>query len=952
MNRDLAMPQSIRPALHRLSLRAALLGCVLAPLQPAISWAQPAERAAAATARGDLRNAQLEWRNAVRQDPAATASRVALAEISLELGDGETAEREARAALRIGYDQAAGTALLMRAFLVSGRFDELLREFAMPDQAGATPAQPSPITPATAAQVAAGRGLAYLALRQLPEARAAIATAQLLAPQAAEPDLAAIALLLSEGDRRAAEPIIDALLQRQPNNVEALLRKGGLLFERNEPRLALERFDLAVGVAPGNVLARMRRGETLLLLGEPARAQLDIDAALAVVPGSPPALFLRAMLLAGAQNWAGVDEVLQRIGPQLGNLSDGFLLMATAKRRLGQLAQAEDAARRHLARRPEDPRGARLVAIFDMEANRFDDATAVLTRLQERGGADALALDMLGRLHSAAGRRAEAVAAFAAASALAPQDAGLMSRLAAARLAGGDVAGTLSAAGDALRLNPQSPGVREMLAFAALFRGDIAAVGNELDQLSPAAKRGEAAGLLAGTTRLMRMELPQARAAFQAVLQEHPGSVAGRLWLARVARIQGQPAEVERLLGEVLRAEPGNIEAAGLLAAAALPGQPRAAEARATLQAAQSAAPAQLSLAQTMANLHIRAGEAIMAVGILTAPELQSQPGAAFALAEAHAAAGDWPAAETASRRALAEAPASTPARRQLAALLLRGGDARGAEALIEQGLRERPADGSLQQTLVAIIRQSRGIEPALEAASRLAGRADAQPAAAQLPGDLLVVAQRLPEAVKAYEQALVATPSSALALRHAAALHANGQADAAAAALRAWLERMAQDDEAGLLLSQFDIQAGRLEEAERRLDGIVARRADDPVALNNLAWVLGERGGEAASGRARALAERAYFLAPGPDVADTLGWILARSGQPAQAVPLLRQSAAARATPRPDPAAAYRLAFALNAAGEREQARQVLTPVLAEAPAFPGRAEAERLLAELNQQR
>jgi UDP-N-acetylmuramoylalanine-D-glutamate ligase len=57
----------------------------------------------------------------------------------------------------------------------------------------------------------------------------------------------------------------------------------------------------------------------------------------------------------------------------------------------------------------------------------------------------------------------------------------------------------------------------------------------------------------------------------------------------------------------------------------------------------------------------------------------QAQPGAAFALAEAHASAGDWPAAETASRRALAEAPASTPARRQLAALLLR--DA-GLEAL------------------------------------------------------------------------------------------------------------------------------------------------------------------------------------------------------------------------------------------------------------------------------
>ena len=934
-------PAVIRAVAQPARLPALLLGCALLALGTPVAWAQPAERAAAATARGDVRSAQIEWRNAVRQQPAATAARVALAETSLELGDGETAEREARAALRLGHDAAAGTALLMRAFLVTGRFDELLREFAQPADATAA-----------AGQVAAGRALAFLALRQVSEAREAIATAQRLAPTAAEPDLAGIALALAEGDRATAETIVDRVLQRHPDNVEAMLRKGGLLFERREPRLALARFDRAITLAPGNVLARLRRGETLLLLDEPARAQADVDAALAVVPGSSPAQFLRAMLQARAQDWAGVDATLQRIGPQLGNFPDGYLLLATAKRRLGQTAQAEDAARRHLARRPDDARGARLVAVFDLEANRFEDATAVLTRLNERGGADALSLDMLGRLHSAAGRRTQAVAAFTAAAALAPQDAALMSRLAASRLAAGDVAGTVNAAGNALRLDPENPGVREMLAFAALYRGDLAGVGSELDQLSPTARRGEAAGVLAGTTRLMQLELPQARVAFRSVLREHPASVAARLGLARVARMEGQAAEVETLLGEVLRTEPGNAEAAGLLAASAMPGQPRAAEARAVLQAAQGAAPRQLTLGLTLANLMIRSGDAAGAVRVLAAPELQAQPGAALALAEAHAAAGDWPAAEAASRRALAETPASTPARRQLAALLLRGGDARGAEGVIEQGLRDRPADASLQQTLVAIIRQSRGLDAALEAADRLAARADAQPAAAMLRGDLLVVAERLPEAVQAYDRAQRATPSAVLALRHAAALRAAGQAEAAAAALRAWLEGAATDDEAGLMLSQLELEAGRFTDAERRLEAIVARRPDDAVALNNLAWVLGERGGEAAAGRARALAERAYFLAPGPDVADTLGWILARSGQASQAVPLLRQSAAARATAQPDPGSSYRLAFALNAAGERDEARLVLTPVLAQAPAFPGRAEAERLMTELNRRR
>ncbi len=918
--------------MSRMILAPLLLGCALFAAQAA---AQPAERAAIAAARGDLRTAQIEWRNAVRAQPALVSARIALAETSLELGDGETAEREARAALRLGHDAAAGTALLLRAFLVTGRFEELLREFPQPDDA----------VPA-AGQLAAGRGLALLALDRRPQAREAIELAQRLAPQAAEPALAASALAIAEGDRAEAERIIDAVLERHPAQVEALLRKGGLLFERREPAQALARFDRAVMLSPGHVLARLRRAETLLLLNEPARAEADVDAALAIVPGSGPAQFLRAMLLARRQDWAGVDAALQRIGPQLAALPDGWLLLATAKRRLGQTAQAEDAARRHFARRPEDARGARLLAVLDMEANRFDDATAVLTRLVERGGADALALDMLGRLHSAAGRRTQASAAFAAAVALAPQDGGLRSRLAAARLAQGDVTGSMTAAGEALRLNPQNPGMAEMLAFGALYRGDLTALGEALDQLSPQARSGEAPALLAATSRLMRLELPEARLAFAALLRAHPTSLAGRVGLARVARMQGEYAEAEALLAEVLRIEPGHLEAVALLAGSALPGQPRAAEAQAVLLAVQAAAPAQPGLALAAANLSILSGDPAQATRILAAPALTGQPGITLALAEAHAAAADWPAAEAASRRALAEAPGSTPARRQLAALLLRGGDTRGAEALVQQGLRERPADAALQQTWLAIIRQARGLDAALQAAETLAARPDTQPAAAMLRGDLLAIAQRLPEAAEAYAQALARAPTSALALRHAAALRAAGQTPAATAALRAWLVRMPLDDEAGLMLAQLDIEAGRMADAQARLEAIVERQPQDAVALNNLAWLLGEQPGEANHSRARALAERAYFLAPGPDVADTLGWILARSGQAAQAVPLLRQSAGS------DPGSAYRLAFALHAAGEGEEARRVLAPLLAAAPAFPERANAVRLLAELNRAR
>jgi tetratricopeptide (TPR) repeat protein len=106
---------------------------------------------------------------------------------------------------------------------------------------------------------------------------------------------------------------------------------------------------------------------------------------------------------------------------------------------------------------------------------------------------------------------------------------------------------------------------------------------------------------------------------------------------------------------------------------------------------------------------------------------------------------------------------------------------------------------------------------------------------------------------------------------------------------------------------------------------------------------------GRAALAQARQYAERAYYLAPSAETADTLGWILARSGENARAVPLLRQAAAASvARQRPDASMFYRYAFALEAAGEREEARRVIEPVITSNAQFPERAEAERLLARL----
>ena len=915
---------------------------LLAGLLAAAPASASVERARAAQARGDLRAAQIELRNAARDNPNAGDIRAALAAASLDLGDGDTAEKEARAAMERGYDKAAGTSLLVRSYLVTGRFQNLLRDVPEPEADAA---------PAVAAQVAAGRAMAQLGLNQQAEARRSVETALRLAPGAAEPNLAASALAGAAGDRAAAEAAVDRALAADAENAEALLRKGSLQFERGDYQAASETFGRLIARAPGNVQARLRRGEARLRLDDLAGAGADVDSALRSNPNSPPAIYLSAVLLGRAGKWAEANEALQRIEPLLTNFPDGLLLQAGVKRALGQREQAEDAARRHFARRPEDPRGAKLLASLEMEANRPDAAAGTLSRLVARGAADAEALDMLGRAHMEAGRPREAAEALARAAELAPGNAAILSRLAAARLAAGDTARMATAAQEALRASPDARGTRQMLAIAALSRGDVAAAEAELDRLTPEARGGEAAQVLEGTIRLIRLDLPGARTAFETALRGNPDSVPARLGLARLSAMDGRIEEAERLLGEVLRRDPDNAEALGRLSTAALSGGPRAAPSQAVLEAAQAAAPADPTLALVTANVLIRRGEPGRAAALLDAEPLRANrtgPAIPLLLAEARAGQNQWAEAEAATRVALAADPASSVARRQLALLVNRRGDMRGAETLLDEGLRTKPGDPVLQGAVIALAQQAGGLEAALAAADRLAARPGSMPAASVLRGDLLLNARRPEDAARAYAAAYQQAPSAVLAQRAAAAWQAAGRAGDAAAALNAWLAREPNNPVVLATLARLDMAAGRDAEAERRLATVVEQAPQDAASLNDLAWLTQKRGGAEALARARVLAERAYFIAPSVEVADTLGWIRFRSGDAAAAVPLLRAAASAAGQSAAAPGISYRLAAALRATGQRDEALRMLEPLLAGGAAFPERADAERLLAEL----
>ncbi|WP_207537009.1 XrtA/PEP-CTERM system TPR-repeat protein PrsT [Sabulicella rubraurantiaca] len=915
------------------------------PLAPTLALlallaAQPAhatmERARAAEARGDLRTAQIELRNAARSTPNDGAVRAALAQISLELGDPDTADREARAALAAGYDRADATALRIRAQLALGRTRDLLREFPVPDAS---------VPRDVAAQIYAGRALAHLSLEQRAEAKAAAEAGIEADPRAVEPHLALSAVAQVQGDEALAEREADAAVAADGRSVQALLRRAGIAYSKGDVQRAGELLDRALEIAPGHPLARVQRAEVRLRHNDIDGARSDVEVTLRNAPGLASANYIQALIYVATQDWRAADTALTRLGQTtLQNTSDGLLAFATVKAQLGQDAQAEEAAARAVARRPLDVRGVRLLASLQAKRGANRDAAATLAAYAQQGGRDPETLARLGEIHFSEGRRRQAEQAFRAAAEAQPGNAALQSRLAAIRLSLGDYAGMAEAAQAALAGGRDDPAARQMLALAAISRGEPEAAESELARLTPEQRRTEVAMLAEGSIRAMRLDIAGARQVLEAALQSNPNSIGARLGLARIAGSENRIADLARYLSEVLAADPENAQAAGLLLRAARPGN----EALAALRAAQQAHPGSPIIAGTTARALLAAGDPAAASAVLDHEALRpriTNPALRLMQVEAHAARGAWADAETASRAAVAEQPNSAAARRQLALLLSRRDEHREAENVIEEGLRLTPNDPLLLGTSVMIAQQAGGPDAALAMADRLARRPGSLPAGAWLRGDFLMAQNRHAEAARAFSSAYSEGPTEPLALRLAAAHLGAGQPEEARRALQAWLERSPESPAVLATSARLDLQANRTADAERKLETLLRLLPNDGGVLNDFAWVLAQRGDRESLNRARPMAERAFALAPRPEVGDTLGLILLRSGDARRALQVLRH-AYPDGNP-PSPGMGVRYAAVLAEVGERDEARRQLTAAL-RTPSFPERAEGERLLARL----
>lgn len=896
------------------------------------------QRAESSLAKGDIRAAVIDLKNLVESEPQNAMARALLAQALVDSGDVQAGEIELQKAKDLGIAREAILVPDCKVMVAKGEYEKVLSD-----------CQPASATAKDKAALHVAQGRALMGLERPAEAKQEFEAALAAQPESFD----ALVGLASSTFRVDGKVAAGSVLERAPEPVKQRSRYwmavGGLAIDAGDFAAAEQSFRTAIEKADKKpqsterLAALSALAETQMRQGKLEEANATVAELSKAVPDSLMVKQLSAQVAAAGGDLDTARSLLEEVVSKQADNYSARTMLGMLLLQQGNYGQAEMHFQSLVASQPDNIQAQRLLAETRMRVQSPEQTLESLKATLDPATADPAMLALAGQLSLRAGDAEQALSYFAQALALSGPDTPTATQLDIA--SGFMLAGDMDRAIGILEAMPDSVSgyQREYLLMLALLRnGEKSRALATADAMIARSGEDPAVRNMVAGVYAAAGEGSAGRQQFEEALKLKPNDPDTLLNLARLDLAEGKASDAEQRFRQVLETEPKNLPAMLGVAAAAAARQD-AAEAEKWLHNAVREHPGSVEAQLGLAQLYIERRDYEKAgLAVDAATKLAPESGVvANARGLVQIGVNDAAGAKDSFEKAARLSPKSYNYKVNLARAYLLDRDVDGALGVLDQILKEQPQYLPALALAAGVSLQEGKVDQAAGYVKRIEEVAPDSPLSHRLDGDLAMVQQRYPDALKSYRLAGAKGKDSGLVLaEYRAAVFAKSAEPEKI--LIEWVAAHPEDSTLVAVLALTYEQRGDSERARALYEQSLEGAPGNAMTLNNLA-VLYQRRGDP---RAVETARKAYAAAPqSAAVQDTYGWILYEKGEIDEALRLL--AAAAEGLPE-NSEVQYHYAATLAKKGDAAGAAAVMKKVRLSQLPDDQRADAEALRDQL----
>ncbi|MET0517522.1 MAG: XrtA/PEP-CTERM system TPR-repeat protein PrsT [Burkholderiaceae bacterium] len=882
----------------------------------------------------DSKAAVIQLKNALQKEPKLAEARFLLGKLLLDGGDAVGAAIELQKAQELGYAPDPLLPLLAKAMLGSGEAQKVIDRFG-----GQTLS-----TASAQAELQLVLANAYRATGKPDKAQIALDAALKAEPGQVGAQLLRVRMLAAEKDVSAAGEALNKVIATAPASSEARQLRGELLLAGGDRDAALAAFKEAIERDKLNVAAHAALLQLLLGNKDVAGAEAELQVLRELAPRNPQVKFFTAVMALDKGDLKLADEQAQALLKQMPDYVPALQLSGTVALRQGAFVQAEADFTKALTAAPGN---ARLRLLLAQTSLRLGDSAKAIRLLQTLADASPPQWEpnaLMAQALLMSGDAAKAETFFARAAKLNPKDTRSRTALAMAHVANGK---TEQQGFDELRTisDGDTGPIADLAMISALTRKkDLDGALRAIAQLEKKQAGQPLAPYLRGQTELQRGARAQARAAFEDALKRAPGYVPAAMSIAAMDIADGKPELARQRFEKMVADDPKDVKSSmALLRLRMQDGAPKEQLLqllRQTIQASPGDPAPRLALATLlMEQKDFKAAAAAAQEGLSAVPDNLEL---LDLLGQAQFLGGDVNQATTTyNKMASLSSNSPLPATR-LAEMSVAQKDPAAATQYFKKALALKPDHLPALRGLMTLEVAAGRPASALAIARTVQAQSGTQASGFVLEGDLQSGQKEWAEAARAYRSGLERQALPEIAIKLHRVLLAGGRADEALKLEQQWLKQHPKDAVFVYHLADTALAKSDFMLAQQYYETVLRLVPDQPLALNNLAWLLNR----ARKPDALTYALRANKLAPKePAFMDTLAEIYASNEQLPKAIEIQQAAVAAG----PD-IAVHRLHLARYylVADDKARAKAELTRLAALGDKFSEQAEVKAMLAKL----